>query len=134
MTKQCGSRQRCWLHKTVNALHATELFALTRLDFVNLTSPENKNHNPDTQGPTQFNIQFHLYEVPDVVKLRDRSRRALAGRAGAGEGWGEDGERVFGGDSVSAGQGREFWRWVAVTFAPPVNILRTTHTYRWLEG
>lgn len=127
--KQFGTRQRCWLYKTVNALHATELFALTRLDFVNLTSPENKNHNPDTQGPTQFNIRFHLYEVPDVVKFRDRSRRALAGKAGAGEGLGEEG-RVFGGDSVSAGQGREFWRRVAVTFAPPVNILRTAHTYR----
>ena len=95
MMKQSGTRQRCWLYKTVNAPHATELFALTRLDFVNLTSPENKNHNPDTQGPTQFNIRFHLYEVPDVVKFRDRSRRALAGRAGAGEGFGEDGESVW---------------------------------------
>lgn len=54
--------------------------------LLDLTSPENKNHNPDTQAPTQCNIRFHLYEAPDVVKLRDGSRRVPAGRAGAGEG------------------------------------------------
>lgn len=84
MMEQCGTRQRCWSHKTMTALHAPELCASAQLDFVSLTSPENKNHNPDTQAPTQCNIRFHLYEAPDVVKLRDGSRRVPAGRAGAG--------------------------------------------------
>lgn len=134
MVKQFGTRQGCWLHKTVNALHATELLALTWLDCVNLTSLGHKNHNPDTQGPTRCNIRFHLYEVPDVVKLRDRSRRVLAGSGAAAEGWGGDGEWVSGGGSVSAGEGREFWRRVVVMGAPPLNVLSTAHTYRWLEG
>ena len=67
------------------------MLALTWLDCVNLTSLGHKNHNPDTQGPTRCNIRFHLYEVPDVVKLRDRSRRVLAGSGAAAEGWGGDG-------------------------------------------
>lgn len=69
-----------------------------------------------------------------MAKLRDRSRRVLAGSGAAGEGWGGDGGWVSGGDSVSAGEGREFWRWVVVKGAPPVHVLSTTHTYRWLEG
>lgn len=84
--KQFGTRQRCWLPKTVNALDATELLALTWLDCVNLTSLGHKNHNPDTQGPARCNIRFHLHEVPDVAKLRDRSRRVLAGSGLLGKG------------------------------------------------
>lgn len=88
--EQCGTRQRCWSHKTMTALHAQ---SSASAQLTSSVSPHQKTKTiiQTHKRPTQCNIRFHLYEAPDVVKLRDGSRR-VPGRAGC---WGGELETVM---------------------------------------
>lgn len=119
MMEHCGTRQRCWSHKTVTALQAPEPCASARLDFS--ISPHQK-----TKTIIQTHKRQHsaIYDSTFTRHLtwsnsETEAEGCLLGGRVLGKGEWRGRRFCWGGESSGDGDG---------------DGCRTAHMHRWLEG